>query len=370
MSMKRFPVPRLMKFPMFMAPIFMAAVFVAVIAVPTLVNLAVPQAAAQGIGVLNKSKSPVVIEAENGVEWRRKDKVYIAKGNATATQGKTRIRADELKAHYKQGANGKTQIWKVTATGKVDIKTEKETATGEQAIYLVETGVFILRGKNLKLATKKQTITASERIEYRSKDKRAYVVGNAKVVEGDKVIRASRFIAYLKDGKDGKVKMRRVEAVGGVIITTKNEVIRANRGDYNGESKLATLTGDVKLTRGDNQLNGQKAIVNLETGISRMVGRVSVLLVPRSGPEGKSKKGSRGPGILDPSSGGKKKKKGTGSRLRADAGDVAREGRRKVSGDDRVNGSAKKKADGDGSTDKSGRIRSVPRLRGDTDAQE
>lgn len=347
------------------------AVLVAGLALPALSMLAPPQAVAQGIGVLNKSKSPVVIEADKGVEWRRKDKVYIAKGNATATQGKTRIRADELKAHYKQGAGGKTEIWKVTATGKVDIKTEKETATGDQAIYLVETGVFILRGKNLKLATKKQTITASDRIEYRSKDKRAYVVGNAKVVEGDKVIRASRFIAYLKDGEDGKVSMRRVEAVGGVIITTKNEVIRSNRGDYNGETKLATLTGDVKLTRGDNQLNGQKAIVNLETGISRMVGRVSVLLVPRSGEEGKSKKGSGPRGILDRSSDSKTKANKTGSRLRADAGsasgagDVARNGQRKAAGGDRANGSAKKQSDGDGSVDPAGRIRSVPRLRGE-----
>jgi len=360
MSMKRFLTPRAAAI----------AVLAAAFALPAVPNMAVSQAVAQGIGVLNKSKSPVVIEADKGVEWRRKDKVYIAKGNATATQGKTRIRADELKAHYKQGANGKTEIWKVTATGKVDIKTEKETATGEQAIYLVETGVFILRGKNLKLATKKQTITASDRIEYRAKDKRAYVVGNAKVVEGDKVIRASRFIAYLKDGEDGKVSMRRVEAVGGVIITTKNEVIRGNRGDYNGETKLATLTGDVKLTRGDNQLNGQKAIVNLETGISRMVGRVSVLLVPRSGPEGKSKKGLGGPGVLNPSSSNKKKPKGTGSRLRADAGDVARNGQRKASGDDRVNGSATKQSDGDGSTDKAGRIRSVPRLRGEAGTQQ
>lgn len=335
------------------------------------VGILFPPASAQGLGLLNSSKSPVVIEAEEGVEWRRKEKVYVAKGNATATQGKTRIRADELRAHYKQGADGKTQIWKVTAVGKVDIKTEKETATGETATYLVETGVFTLRGRNLTLATKKQTITATDRIEYRAKDKRAYVVGNAKVVEDDKVIRASRFIAYLKDGPDGKVKMSRVEAVGGVIITTKSEVIRANRGDYNGDTKLATLTGDVKLTRGDNQLNGQKAIVNLDTGISRMVGRVSVLLVPRSGPDGKSKKtrgGSSGP---DPSSGKKSQKSGA-DRLRADAGGTTRndDGRGSISGVDRNRNGVKKQADGEGSSGSAGKIRSLPRLRGDSGAQQ
>lgn len=333
------------------------------VAVVLLATLAMPASFpvhAQGIGLLNKSKSPVVIEAEKGVEWRRKEKIYVARGNAIAKQGKTSIRADELKAHYRAGANGKTQIWKVTATGKVDIKTEKETATGEKAIYLVETGVFILRGRNLKLATKKQTITATDRIEYRSKDKRAYVIGNAKVVEGEKVIRASRFVAFLKDGEDGKVSMRRVEARGGVIITTKNEVIRANRGDYNGETKLATLTGDVKLTRGDNQLNGQKAIVNLQTGVSRMVGRVSVLLVPRDGAEGK--KGGLGAPSLNR---GDKKKKPSGDKrsgLRkpgAESVVAAKVDRKNVSARGSEARSEAKPASGE-----SGRIRSLPRLRG------
>ena len=237
-------------------------------------------AAAQGTGLLGKSKTPVVIKAEQGVDWRRKEKIYVARGNATARQGQTRIRANELKAHYRQGAAGKTQVWKVTATGEVDIRTDKKTATGDVATYLVGSGVFILRGRNLKLATTTQTITASDRIEYRSADKRADVIGNAKVVEGDKVIRASRLVAFLKEGANGKMLMRRVEAHGEVLITTQNDVIRADLGDYNGDTKLATLTGNVKLTRGNSQLNGEKAIVNLHTGVSRMVGRVKVLMVP------------------------------------------------------------------------------------------
>lgn len=236
--------------------------------------------AAQSDGLLAPSGEPLSIEADSGVEWRRKDQVYIARGNATARQGKTSIRADELKAHYRKGADGKTQIWKVAATGNVDIETARETATGESAVYTVDTGVFVLRGRNLKLSNGSQTITATERLEYRSKDRRAFVIGNAKVVDGERVIRASRFVAYLKDGSGGKIALRRVEAQGSVVITTRTEVIRADSGDYDNDSRLATLTGNVKLTRCENQLNGEKAVVNLKTGVSRMVGRVRVLLVP------------------------------------------------------------------------------------------
>ena len=236
--------------------------------------------AAQSGGLLTQSGEPLSIEADRGVEWRRKEQVYIARGNATARQGKTSIRADELQAHYRKGADNKTRFWKVTATGNVAIETAKETASGESAVYMVDSGVFILRGRNLKLSNKSQTITATDRIEYRSKEQRAYVIGNAKVVDGERTVRANRFVAYLKDAQGNKVALRRVEAEGGVVITTGTEVIRADRGDYNSESRLATLTGNVKLTRCENQLNGEKAVVNLATGVSRMVGRVRVLLVP------------------------------------------------------------------------------------------
>ena len=243
--------------------------------------LAAPQPlGAQSAGLITQPGTPLSIEADRGVEWHRKEQVYIARGNATARQGKTSIRADELKAHYRKGAGGKTQFWKVTATGNVDIKTERETATGETAVYTIGNGVFVLRGRNLTLANGSQTVTATDRIEYRSKDRRAFVIGNARVVDGERVIRASRFVAYLRDVAGGKVVLRRVEAQGSVVITTRTEIIRADRGDYDSESRLATLTGNVKLTRCENQLNGEKAVVNLKTGMSRMVGRVRVLLVP------------------------------------------------------------------------------------------
>jgi lipopolysaccharide export system protein LptA len=53
---------------------------------------------------------------------------------------------------------------------------------------------------------------------------------------------------------------------------------------------VATLVGDVKISRGENQLNGGYAEVNLNTGVSRLLGappdsdakaRVRGLLRPR-----------------------------------------------------------------------------------------
>ncbi len=240
-------------------------------------------AGAQGLG-LSRSNTPVAISAEQGVEWRQKDKMYIARGNATAKQEGNTVRADELAAHYRKESDGKTRIWKMTATGGVVITTKEDKITGGKATFLVSSGVFILTGGNLKMTSKKRVITASDRIEYRSKEKIAYVVGNAKFVEESRSVRADKFVAYM-EAADGQTKMRRVEAVGNVVIVTPNEVARGDKADYDAKTEIATLTGDVRLTRGDNQLNGGKAVVNMKTGISRLIAEkgkpIRGLFIPR-----------------------------------------------------------------------------------------
>jgi lipopolysaccharide export system protein LptA len=85
-----------------------------------------------------------------------------------------------------------------------------------------------------------------------------------------------------------------MDAVGGVVITTPDEVARGERGVYFEDSGIATLTGSVKITRGKNQLNGDAAEVNLRTGISRIInqpgkgGPVRALLVPEKNDGGGS----------------------------------------------------------------------------------
>jgi lipopolysaccharide export system protein LptA len=265
-------------------------------ALAALFALAALPVAAQITGIVpsGTGQQPIEIEAEKGVEWRQKDEVYVARGNAVAKRGDSSVKADTLTAHYKKGADNKQEIWKVVAEGNVLIKTAKETLTGQRAEYVVETGVFIVTGNNLKMDNGKQTVTASERFEYNSKTKIVMAVGNAVVVEDKRRVRADRFIAHMKDDGQGKNSLKRVEAIGGVVITTPGEVARGDRGDYDAEKEIATLTGNVKLTRGDYQLNGERAEVNMKTGVSRLVadesgkkGPVRVLLPVREGEGGK-----------------------------------------------------------------------------------
>ncbi|MFB9969277.1 hypothetical protein ACFFMP_04120 [Pseudoroseomonas cervicalis] len=50
---------------------------------------------------------------------------------------------------------------------------------------------------------------------------------------------------------------------------------------------MSRLLGGVRITRGDNQLNGQEAIVNMRSGVARLVAapgqRVQGLIIPQQG---------------------------------------------------------------------------------------
>jgi len=245
---------------------------------------------------------PVAIEADKGVEWRQNEQVYIARGNATAKRGDSTIRSDTLYAHYRRTQDNRQEIYKIVAEGAVKITTPKETITSDTAEYMVETGVFTLKGKPVKIDSGKSELIAGL-IVYNSKNKTANVTGGAQVSEEKKRVRADRFLAFFKE-EGGKQALKRVEAFGNVIITTPTEIAKGNRGDYDAETQVATLSGNVRLTRGDSQLNGERAEVNMKSGVSKLLagdgrpvagetnpakgGRVRVLIMPGDADAAKS----------------------------------------------------------------------------------
>ena len=85
-------------------------------------------------------------------------------------------------------------------------------------------------------------------------------------------------------------KLQKVDAIGNVSIRTATETVTGDRGVYVPDTGLARIGGHVRITRGQNQLNGAEAEVNLKTGISRLLsgsaGRVQGLVVPNEAQPG------------------------------------------------------------------------------------
>lgn len=248
---------------------------------------------AQAIGLPGQNRDvPVEINAEDGIEWQRDARAYIARGKARARQGEVTVHGDTLIAYYRDAPTGGTEIWRMDAQENVRIVSPDQTAFGDKAVYDVTRGVLVLTG-NTRLVTSEDTITARDSLEFWEKRALAVARGNAIAVRGDKRLRADVLTAHFKRGKNGKSRIHRVEAFDNVLISSPTEIIRSRRAVYNLATGIVVLTGSVKITRGDDQLNGEAAEVNLNSGVSRMLstgkGRVRGVFKPRRARVGSQK---------------------------------------------------------------------------------
>jgi lipopolysaccharide export system protein LptA len=140
-------------------------------------------------------------------------------------------------------------------------------------------------------------------LEVRDKDKEATFTGDVHVTQGDTNLRCkslvvfyeggpggaasdSKTLAAAKPGPGGEQRIKRLEARGGVVVTQKDQTARGNLGIFDMKTNTVTLTGNVVMTQGKNVLRGDKLVVNLTSGVSRVEsgkngsGRVQGLFMP------------------------------------------------------------------------------------------
>lgn len=318
-----------------------------------------PSALAQGLGILDrKTNDPVEIEADDGIEWRQEDKVYVARGKVKVVRGEVTLYGDVVTAHYREAAKkpaaapqsgktaaqpvkpaetespgGGTEIWKIDAVGSVRIESRGDQAFGDRGVYNVDLGVLtlngrvrlaspaqnttaygdeavydtnqavtVLTGKNLRFESPDTKITARDSLEYHESKNLAVARGEAVAVQQDKRVRADILTAHLKPrdqkpaspppgkqpvkGKPARPApatpgapiaggegggIQRLDAFGNVLMSSPESIARGEKGVYTPASGMGILTGAVKVTRGESQMNGEMAEVNLNTGVSRML---------------------------------------------------------------------------------------------------
>ncbi len=240
-----------------------------------------------------KSGTPLEVYADQGLELSQDSKTVIGRGNAKAIRGHVTVTGDVLIAHYRdkqpqpgqppppkppkdpQPGNatevgGSSEIWRVEANGRVTIASPTQTAYGDHADYNIDDAVVVLTGKDLRLVTPTDLVTARDSLEYWEHRQQAVARGAAVATRGDKRIQADILVADFAENEEHHMAMQRVHGYDHVVLTTPREVVTGDRADYSVETGIVTVTGSVKMTRDGNQLNGGYAVVNLNTGISRL----------------------------------------------------------------------------------------------------
>lgn len=263
--------------------------------------LAVPtpgSAQAPSLDELREQDEPLEINAKEGIEWRREEQLYIARGSAVVSSGDLAVHAEVLSAHYVELPDGSSEIDRVDAEGDVRIVTPNGVVYGDAGAFDVVNGVLVLVGDNLRLESGDDLVTARDSLEYWEGKRLAVARGDAQAVRDDRRVQADILSAHFEPDANGDLQIRRIDAIGNVRIVTPTEFAQGDRGVYYVDERVATLKGDVKITRGENQLNGEYAEVNLGSGVSRLLAsapgentstggntsRVQSLILPRKKP--------------------------------------------------------------------------------------
>jgi lipopolysaccharide export system protein LptA len=291
---------------------------------------------------------PVTVTALGGIDWNQNDQTVTAHDDARAIRGDVTVTADRLIAHYRKkgtgpagaahpgtdapatvqpaavqtpaqpgapakpgdpgGDAGNNEIYRLEADGHVHIFTQTDQAWGDHGVYDIDQAVLVLTGRALKLTTPQDLMTARDAMEYWSQKHMAVGRGDASATSNDgRRITGDTLVAYMVDNSaphppgtsappppkaakpgtdplESSGKIQRVEAFGHVQVRTATEIVNGDRGVYVPDTGMARIVGRVHITRGENQLNGAAAIVNMKTGVATIVQtpgvRVQGLVVP------------------------------------------------------------------------------------------
>jgi lipopolysaccharide export system protein LptA len=132
-------------------------------------------------------------------------------------------------------------------------------------------------------------------LEMRDKKKEATFSGNVKVVQGDTTMTSKVLVVFYDSapatpaapaadskaakaapmqaatpGPGGSSSIKRLEAKGNVVVTQKDQVVTGDTAVFDTKSNLITMLGGIVLTQGKNVLRGDRLLVDMTTGVSRV----------------------------------------------------------------------------------------------------
>jgi lipopolysaccharide export system protein LptA len=108
----------------------------------------------------------------------------------------------------------------------------------------------------------------ADRIEVQDRADRALFVGNVHVKQAELALDTERLTVAYSGGpsSSGGVQIRRLDAAGGVVVRSPSETAKGDFGIYDLDRKLITLIGNVQLMRHNDQVNGARLVIDLDSG--------------------------------------------------------------------------------------------------------
>ena len=137
----------------------------------------------------------------------------------------------------------------------------------------------------------------ANRLDIQDKSKIATFYGDVKVIQGDVTLECQTLVIFYEANKpnDGGAaapasdqpddqQIKRIEAMEGVVVTQKDQTATSDAGIFDLRANTAVLNGNVVLMQGQNVMQGERLTVDLNTGLSKIDGRVRGKYIPSRDP--------------------------------------------------------------------------------------
>ncbi|AGH50015.1 LptA/OstA family protein [Edaphosphingomonas fennica] len=112
----------------------------------------------------------------------------------------------------------------------------------------------------------------ADRIEVQDRADRAIFSGNVNVRQTDLTMNSARLTVAYAGGASG-TQIKRLDASGGVTVRSPSETARGSVAIYDLDRRLITMLGNVTLNQGQNTVNGNRLVIDLNSGRSTIDGQ-------------------------------------------------------------------------------------------------
>ena len=108
----------------------------------------------------------------------------------------------------------------------------------------------------------------AQRIEVQDRADRAIFTGNVHATQGEMTLDTPRLTVAYSGGTNGNSnpQIKRLDAADGVVVRSPSETAKGDFGVYDLDRKLITLIGNVQLNQQNNQVNGSRLVIDLDSG--------------------------------------------------------------------------------------------------------
>jgi len=128
---------------------------------------------------------------------------------------------------------------------------------------------------NVKQDTSQPVEVTADNLAVNQNDGTAVFTGNVLIGQGEMRLSAPKVQVYYNE--DGN-RIERMQASGGVTLVSGQDAAEAAQADYNIDTGMIHLQGDVLLVQKQSALTAEQMVVDTRAGTARMEGRVKTVL--------------------------------------------------------------------------------------------